>query len=315
MKKLLSIILILFFTFSLIGCAGKAAVEVVAPPVKVYSNPPSSDIDEKAKAEQLAKEQAARAAALKKEQLEKEVQDKLVAAKLAEKLAAEAAAKAIKDQALVTPTGAKTVFLTFDDGPGIGTLPLLDILDKQKVKATFFVTGIHYPSVKGLYAEIKERGHTIGVHTMTHNYGKVYTTVDGFFSDLQQIEDIVYAETGDKPKILRFPGGSTNHSSWNYGGKTFMKELLIPEVIKRGYVYFDWNSCGNDAVAVTPTKDYIIQSVFTGIQNKKNVVVLLHDSNYKWTMDALPEIIERFRSEGYSFGILSTTSFRSQFTQ
>lgn len=316
MKKLFSIFIILFLTTSLIGCTTKTAVQVVIPPVKV-----STDIDEKANTEKLIKEQAAKDAAIKQKQLEKEAEDKLAAevAATAAKKAADIAAKEAADmaakQAIIKPTGNKTVFLTFDDGPSIGTLPLLDILDKYNVKATFFVTGIHYPSVKGLYAEIKKRGQTIGVHSMTHNYSKVYTTVDGFFNDLTQIEDIVYGETGDKPKIMRFPGGSTNHSSWSYGGNTFMKEKLIPQVIKRGYIYFDWNSCGNDAIAVNPTKDYIIQSVFTGIQNKKNVVVLLHDSNYKWTMDALPEIIERFRSEGYAFGTLSTTSFRSQFTQ
>ena len=309
MKKLFSILLMLFLMCSLVGCAAKAAVQVVVPPVKSSNNNISTDMDQKA-TDQKIREQAAMLASLKQKQLEKEAADKLAAEEAAAKAAAEVAAK----QASNKPTESKTVFLTFDDGPCIGTLPLLDILDKHNVKATFFVTGMHYPQVKGLYAEIKKRGHTIGLHTMTHNYGKVYTTVDGFFSDLQQIEDIVFAETGDKPKLLRFPGGSTNQSSWQFGGKTFMKEKLIPEVIKRGYVYFDWNSCGNDALAVS-TKDYIIQSVFTGIQNKKDVVVLLHDSNYKWTMDALPEIIERFRSESYAFGTLSTTSFRSQFTQ
>ena len=295
MKKLLSIALILFLSTYLVGCADKTVVQLIVPPVKISTNVDKTAID----------------ASLIQKQSQKEAQDKLAS----ETAVVSSAPKVESKQVVATPTGNKTVFLTFDDGPCIGTLPLLDILDKYNVKATFFVTGMHYPSVKGLYAEIKKRGHIIGLHSMSHNYAKVYTSVDGFFNDFKQIDDIVYAETGDRPKIMRFPGGSTNHTSWKYGGKTFMKESLIPEVIKRGYVYFDWNSCPNDAIAINPTKDLILQSVFIGTENKKNIVVLLHDSNYKWTMDALPEIIERFQSQGYAFGTLSTVSFRSQFTQ
>jgi len=282
MKKNFSILLILLLTFSLIGCAAKKPLKQIAPPNKISN----TDV-------------------LKQKALEKAAQDKLLAT-----------AALLKNPQLgvIKPSGAKTVFLTFDDGPSIGTLPLLAILDKYKIKATFFVTGMHYPQTKGLYSEIKKRGHVIGVHSMSHDYSKVYTSVDDFFNDLTQIEDIVYTETKDKPKLLRFPGGSNNHSSWKYSGQGFMKDQLIPEAIKRGYLYFDWNSVGNDAVAVHPSKNYIIKSVFTGIQNKQDVVVLLHDSNYKWTLDALPEIIERFKAEGYIFEILTPTSFRPQFT-
>ena len=92
-----------------------------------------------------------------------------------------------------------------------------------------------------------------------------------------------------------------------------MKQKLIPEATKRGYIYFDWNSCGNDAVAVNPTKDYIVKSVFQGISGKKDVIVLLHDLDFRWTLDALPEIIQRFKDEGYGFKTLSKDSFNYQY--
>ena len=213
----------------------------------------------------------------------------------------------------VKPDGSKNVYFTFDDGPSSGTIQLLNILDQFNIKATFFVTGKYYPQVKGLYKEISKRGHTIGLHSYTHNYSTVYASVEAFFSDFQRIQDVVYNETGLKPKIMRFPGGSNNTVSASYSGSNFMRQKLIPETIKRGYVYFDWNSCGNDAVTVNPTKDYIVKSVFQGIAGKKDVIVLLHDSNFKWTLDALPEIIQRFKDEGYEFKTLSTDSFNYQY--
>lgn len=64
------------------------------------------------------------------------------------------------------PDGRRVCYLTFDDGPSDKTLEILDILGKYRVKATFFVIesgNIEY--VKKIY----EAGHTIGLHTASHD--------------------------------------------------------------------------------------------------------------------------------------------------
>ena len=69
----------------------------------------------------------------------------------------------------------KVVYLTFDDGPSANTEKVLDILKKENVKATFFVTG-NNPKYNHLMKRAKEEGHAIGLHTYTHDYSKVYSS-------------------------------------------------------------------------------------------------------------------------------------------
>ena len=100
------------------------------------------------------------------------------------------------------------VYLTFDDGLSANTEKVLDILKKENVKETFFVTG-NNPKYNHLMKRAKEEGHAIGLHTYTHDYSKVYSSEEAYFDDLQKISDLVGKVTGEKTKILRFPGGSS----------------------------------------------------------------------------------------------------------
>ena len=77
-------------------------------------------------------------------------------------------------------SGDKVVYLTFDDGPSENTAQILNILDKYNAKATSFVTG-NGQKYNNLIKEAHNKGHTIGLHTYTHNYSKVYASVDAYF--------------------------------------------------------------------------------------------------------------------------------------
>ena len=77
----------------------------------------------------------------------------------------------------------KVVYLTLDDGPSKNTQAVLDILDKYNAKATFFVTGA-MPEYKDMIKKAYDKGHTIGMHTYSHDYAKVYASVDAYFQDL-----------------------------------------------------------------------------------------------------------------------------------
>lgn len=132
----------------------------------------------------------------------------------------------------------KVVYLTLDDGPSKNTQAVLDILDKYNAKATFFVTGA-MPEYKDMIKKAYDKGHTIGMHTYSHDYAKVYASVDAYFQDLDQIGQLVKEEIGYVPCFIRFPGGSSNTISASYT-KGIMT-TLTQEVQARGYQYYDWN--------------------------------------------------------------------------
>ena len=87
----------------------------------------------------------------------------------------------------------KEVYLTFDDGPSHNTPQVLDILDKYNVKATFFVTN-GKPDYQNLIAQEAQRGHTVAIHSASHDYAKIYQSVDAYFADLDEMNSIITAQ-------------------------------------------------------------------------------------------------------------------------
>ena len=196
----------------------------------------------------------------------------------------------------IAATGDKVIYLTFDDGPSYYTQKLLDVLDKYNVKATFFVTGA---SSKYFYliGEAHRRGHTIAVHTYSHEYSKMYASVDAYFEDFNKIKNIIVQQTGEEPWLLRFPGGTSNTVSRNYC-KGIMT-TLAQEVLMRGYAYCDWNVSSGDAGGAT-TEQEVINNVINGISGKKTAIVLQHDIK-GFSVNAVDDIIEWGINNGYVF--------------
>ncbi|MFL0268350.1 polysaccharide deacetylase family protein [Candidatus Clostridium radicumherbarum] len=203
-----------------------------------------------------------------------------------------------------TNTGTdKTAYLTFDDGPSDNTIKILDILKENNIKATFFVNG--HPESKLIYVRIVNEGHTLANHTYSHDYAAVYKTIEGFNNDKQKLDDFLFAITGIRTQILRFPGGSNNHVSYNYGGVDFMDKLTKYEK-QIGIKYFDWNVDSTDASVLTQAKDKIINEVLNGSKNKKQAIILMHDSKPKTTTaQALPDIIKGLKGQGFKFSVLT----------
>ena len=198
----------------------------------------------------------------------------------------------------------KTVYLTIDDGPSENTEKVLDILDQYGCKATFFVVGLdsnYYPMIKEAY----DRGHTIGLHSDTHDYATVYSSEDAYFADLDAIGQIVKDQVGYVPCFIRFPGGSSNMISADYCPG--IMSALVDAVQERGYQYYDWNmSVGDGAVH---TADEIV-GYATEPTELTNIVLLCHDSATKQTtVEALPRIIEHYQELGYTFEAIDRSSF------
>ncbi|MBR5229577.1 MAG: polysaccharide deacetylase [Firmicutes bacterium] len=198
------------------------------------------------------------------------------------------------------PVEKKTCYLTFDDGPDTElTVKILDILKENNIKATFFVVYKKGDAEKELYKRIVNEGHTIGIHTASHNYSTIYASVEDYLKDFNRISKHIESITGVKPEIFRFPGGSIN--GYN---STFYVEL-ISEMLRRGYVYYDWNCSSGDAAASNPSSSIIRDNVLKRAEfNKK--IVLMHDSKgHSATVAALPEIIKGLTDQGYQFDALT----------
>lgn len=191
----------------------------------------------------------------------------------------------------------KVCYLTFDDGPSTeNTERILKILNKYDVKATFFVINKKGEKLEALYEEIVKEGHTIGIHSSSHNYDKIYESVDAYLKDFNIMSNKIEKLTGVKTDIFRFPGGSLN---------TYNAEICIPliaEMLRRGYTYYDWNVSSGDASSRILSKKQITQNVLNGVFDEGRNIILMHDSDEKdSTVEALPEIIETLSAQGYTF--------------
>lgn len=195
-------------------------------------------------------------------------------------------------------TPSRTVYLTFDDGPSDLTPEVLDLLDEYNAKATFFVVYTDNPKYTSYLKEITERGHTLALHSSSHNYEKIYSSVDAFLKDFEQVYNWVYEETGQRATLFRFPGGSTN-------GNASVVNDIIAEMTRRGFIYYDWNVSSGDGSNLT-TAENILENVTTNIGNFDCPVVLLHDATGKVaTMNALPELLDVLAEEGYQLDSLN----------
>ncbi len=205
-----------------------------------------------------------------------------------------------EQQQTVTPEG-KVIYLTFDDGPGPYTEQLLDILDDYGVKATFFVTDSGYDDVM---KQIVEQGHSIGIHTVSHNYREIYSSPEAYFEDLYRMQEIIYENTGVMTTLMRFPGGSSNTiSSKTYEG---LMTILTKAVQDAGFQYFDWNVDSNDAGGAKKPEQ-ILENVKQGVMQCRVSVVLQHDI-HAYSVEAVEDIIIWGLNNGYSFQALTSTS-------
>ncbi len=193
----------------------------------------------------------------------------------------------------------KVVFLTFDDGPSRNTVKILDTLKQYNATATFFLIGENLTE-KG--TEIAKRaldeGHMLGMHTETHEYDKIYRSVEAFLADYDKLAARFVDEFGECPAVYRFPGGS--YSAYINPIKKELKE----EMERRGFLCYDWNVSGEDSVG-TPTAASIKKNIFDTIEGQKQPIILLHDSPCSnLTAEVLPDILEKLVAEGYEFRTL-----------
>ena len=218
----------------------------------------------------------------------------------------EAKRNVIVQKRVYAPSGSScgksgAIYLTFDDGPNASsTAKILDILKEEGVKATFFVTN---NGPDNLILREHNEGHIVALHTASHNYQTIYSSVDNYFKDLYSVQNRVKRITGVESKIIRFPGGSSNTISRKY--QRGIMTTLTNEVLARGFRYHDWNVDSGDAGACSGGSSSCVYNHVTGGLSKSRCnMVLMHDIK-SYTANALRDIITYGKNNGYTFEVIT----------
>lgn len=185
---------------------------------------------------------------------------------------------------------AREVYLTFDDGPStVVTGNILDVLKKEQIKATFFIVGERVYGRETILKRMAEEGHTIGVHSQSHRYDKIYASSEALVKDVKACAALIEKTTGVAPKFYRFPGGGRHE-----------KEAELLKGL--GYHIVWWNAVNGDAETCKADAETLVQTALRTAKGKKRVVLLMHDrADCTATAEALPAIIRAFREEGCVF--------------
>ena len=192
----------------------------------------------------------------------------------------------------------KVAFLTFDDGPSHNVTPLiLETLEKYNICATFFVLGNMCEKNGYMLKELTDRGHSIGVHSYTHELNKLLKSRDSFINEIKMTEDAIKENLGDdfSTRLFRFPGGSFEA----------YKRQYMDDLNDLGYVSVDWNALTGDSEYVNPQPERLMERLKATVINKDRIIVLMHDSDTKAvSAEILPDVIEHLIDQGYEFAVL-----------
>ena len=193
----------------------------------------------------------------------------------------------------------RRVFLTFDDGPSKSvTIPILDILKQNNVKATFFVLGSNAERYPEIVKRAYQEGHYIANHSFTHVYSNIYSSPQAVLDEYNRTEIAIKNAIGDQTynsRVFRFPGGTS-------GGKyANIKAEAVNLLNQNNVAHLDWNALTADAAGLDNVND-MMNYVETTMGNKNSVVILMHDTGTKKsTYELLPQLIQALKEKGYVF--------------
>ncbi|KEK25931.1 peptidoglycan-N-acetylglucosamine deacetylase [Bacillus gaemokensis] len=187
----------------------------------------------------------------------------------------------------------KVAYLTFDDGPSEFQKEILNILKKNEIKGTFFMIGGNIPSHTDSVKRLVKEGHYPGVHSMTHDYAKLYKQGQ-FVEEMRQAQKIMKDVTGVEPKLVRCP----------YGSMPGLNQALRDQMTTVNMKEWDWTIDSLDW-KLPGNPNGIIQNVISGVKQDREVI-LMHEK--KQTVQALQTIIDDLRKKGYEFEVYEETA-------
>jgi len=187
-------------------------------------------------------------------------------------------------------TKGNEIALTFDDGPGIYTESILDILKNHNIKATFFLSCNRVKVYPEIAKKIYNEGHTIGNHTMNHRKF-IFLTYRETETEITECENMIENIVGVRPEYVRLP-----HGFRNIFLQSILKKYKLREV---GWSRGVWDTD-------MPGVDVIVKRATENIS--PGDIILLHDGDAEnpefdrsQTVFALTEIINILHKKGFSF--------------
>lgn len=197
------------------------------------------------------------------------------------------------EEELPSETSSKVIYLTFDDGPGgEPTIKVLDILKKENVPATFFIIGEQIDNQEEVVLRMKNEGHSIGLHSFSHDRNKLYKSSDDFISEMQKAQKRIYDVTGEYYYILRFPFGCNNLTYK-------LTPSMVDAIHTNNFKIYDWNQDTLDGANPKANPSTILKRA---ISKRDTVVLLMHCGRINMnSAEALPGIIKYYKDNGYTF--------------
>ena len=189
------------------------------------------------------------------------------------------------------------LILTFDDGPDEEWTPkILDILQREKVPASFFVVGLQVEKNIPLLQRINSLGFEIGNHTFTHgNVAKMSNQRAALEMKITRL--LIESVTGRSTIFFRAPYNADSEP------QTYEELEPIERSRKENYLTIGESIDPNDWQAGV-TADSIVARTISQVESRGASIILLHDAGgltRQATVDALPKIIEYFKKRGYKF--------------
>ncbi|MGM9922970.1 MAG: polysaccharide deacetylase family protein [Bacillus sp. (in: firmicutes)] len=182
----------------------------------------------------------------------------------------------------------KVAYLTIDDGPSRYSDKLIEVLDQYGIPATFFLIGKNIDLYPQYVKQFKERGDYVGMHSMTHDYNKLYKKGE-IVDEMEEVQGKIKELTDDLPILFRCP----------YGTNPGLSDKLRDQVVSAGLKTWDWTIDSYDwRYQNNPSK--IVTEIRRQLSRPVEVI-LIHDK--KGTIEALPQIIEAVQAEGYEFEV------------
>ena len=197
----------------------------------------------------------------------------------------------------------KYIYLTFDDGPTSKNTPaLLDELKKLNLPATFFIVGKLVNENPDVLKRIIEENHSIGLHTMSHNKNKCYSSQENFINENIELQSLLQEKYNISTNILRFPFGSQNQY-------LKMNNEFLNKLHENNFKIFDWHIDTYDALHPDNNPETILD-ICKNQYNKRyvdkdEIIILLHtNSNNQKTIKSIRLLKDYFSNLGYEFSSL-----------
>ena len=192
-------------------------------------------------------------------------------------------------------TEKKVCALSFDAAWGAeDTDTLIEILDKYKAKATFFVVGEWVDKYPEEVKKLHKAGHDVMNHSNTHKY---MTKIDNatMVEEVEKCSDKIENLLGVRPTLFRAPYGDYNSE-------------VVTKLMSMGYHTIQWDVDSLD------WKELSANDIYNRVVSKvKNGSIILFHNAAKNTPEALPKILERLKNDGYSFEKISNMIYKDDY--